>query len=101
MRFVRLLPAIAALFIANAASAQVWEEYVNRENFFQINFPSEPTATERPYKTAKGTNLTARVFAATAPAGSILSGTYSLTVVDYTSAKDELGAAIEEARNAL
>src|SRR5258705_6623686 len=102
MRSVPLIAAAAAaLFISTAAYAQVWEEYVNRENFFQINLPGEPTATEMPYKTVKGTNLTARVFTATAPANSIQAGTFSVTVIAYTNAKDELNTAIEQARAAI
>jgi hypothetical protein len=54
-----------------------------------------------PYKTAKGTNLTARVFTAVAPPGSRLTGTYTVTVVDYTNAKDEISTAVEQARNAM
>jgi hypothetical protein len=101
MRAVSLIPAILAVFLSSAASAQVWEEYVNRENFFQVNFPGEPTVTEAPYRTVKGTNLTAHVFTATAPANSITAGTYRVTVVDYTSAQNELGDAIEQARQAI
>ena len=62
MRAVSLIPAIVALFLSSAASAQVWEEYVNRDEFFQVNMPGEPTVTEAPYRTVKGTNLTAKVF---------------------------------------
>src|SRR5262249_38519142 len=94
MRAVSLIPAIVAVFLSTAASAQVWDEYVNRENYFQVNFPGEPTTTEVPYRTVKGTNLTARVFTATAPADSITAGTYRVTVVDYTNAQNELGDAI-------
>jgi hypothetical protein len=101
MRAVSLIPAILAVFLSSAASAQVWEEYVNRENFFQVNFPGEPTVTEVPYRTVKGTNLTAHVFTATAAASSITAGTYRVTVVDYTSAQNELGDAIEQARQAM
>src|SRR6185295_19441933 len=102
MRSVTLIAAAAAaLFISTAAYAQVWEEYVNRENFFQINLPGEPTMTQVPYKTVKGTMLTARVFTATAPADSVQAGTFSVTVVDYTNAKDELPTAIEQARAAI
>src|SRR6185436_5149912 len=97
MRFVSLIPAAFALFISSAASAQQWDVYVNRENFFTLNLPGQPTQTQTPYKTAKGTNLNARVFTAVAPASSILAVTYSLTIVDYNSAKDEIGTAIEEA----
>ena len=101
MRFVSLIPAIVALFLSSAASAQVWEEYVNRENFFQVNMPGEPTMTEVPYRTVKGTNLTARVFTAKADPNSITAGTYRVTVVDYSSAQGELGDAIEQARQAI
>jgi len=101
MRAVSLIPAIVALFLSSAASAQVWEEYVNRDEFFQVNFPGEPTVTEAPYRTVKGTNLTAKIFTASAPANSITAGTYRVTVVDYSSAQGELGDAIEQARQAM
>jgi hypothetical protein len=101
MRAIYLIPAIVALFLSSATSAQVWEEYVNRENFFQVNLPGEPMITEAPYRTVKGTNLTARVFTATAPADSVTAGTYRVTVVDYTNAQNELGDAIEQARQAI
>jgi hypothetical protein len=101
MRNLGIIPAIMALFVSSAASAQAWEEYVNRDNFFQINLPGEPTMAEVPYKTVKGTDLTARVFTATAPANSVTAGTYRVTVVDYNSAINELPDAIEQARKAI
>ncbi len=101
MRFVSLIPAFAFVFFSAAASAQNWDTYANRENFFSVNLPAEPTVAEAPYKTVKGTNLTARVFTAVAPAGSRLAGTYTITVVDYTNAKDERSTAVEQARNAM
>jgi hypothetical protein len=101
MRFVSLIPPLAMLLFSGAASAQNWDTYANRENFFSVNLPAEPAVTEMPYKTAKGTNLTARVFTAVAPAGSRLAGTYKITVVDYGKAKDELSTAVEQARAAM
>ena len=101
MRLVTFIPAIVAVMLSSAVSAQVWEEYVNRDNFFQINMPGEPTMTEVPYKTVKGTDLKARVFTAVAPAGSVTEGTYRVTVVDYNTAINELPDAIEQARKAL
>src|SRR5262245_27947346 len=97
MRFVSLIPAALALFVSGAAYAQAWDIYVNRENFFSLNLPGNPTETTSPYTTARGTMLTARKFAAAAPAGSLLAGTYELTVVDYSSATSELATAIDEA----
>jgi hypothetical protein len=98
MRSVSLIPALVALFLSSAASAQVWQEYVNRENNFQINMPAEPTVTETQYRTVKGTMLPARVFTAVAPEGSITAGTYTVTIVDYSSALNEIGDAVEQAR---
>lgn len=101
MRFVGLIPALVVLFLAGAASAQAWDEYSNRENFFSVNLPGEPVVTQMPYKTLKGTALTAHVFTAAAPAGSRLTGTYTVTVVDYSNAKDEISTAVDQARNAI
>src|SRR5258707_7588427 len=101
MRLASLIPAAAALFISGAAYAQAWDSYVNRESFFSVNLPGEPTMTQAPYKTVKGTNLTAHVFTAVAPAGTRSSGTYTVTVVDYNNAKNELGDAMEQARKAI
>ena len=65
MRFVSLLPAALALFVSGAASAQSWDVYVNQENFFSVNLPAVPTASQAPYKTLKGAQLTARIFTTT------------------------------------
>src|SRR5260370_37544905 len=54
-----------------------------------------------PYKTLKGPNPPAHVFTAVAPAGTRASGTYTVTVVDYSNAKNELGDAMEQARKAI
>jgi hypothetical protein len=96
MRFVGLVAVVVA-GLSGAAWAQAWDVYTNRENYFTVNLPGTPTETQAPYKTAKGTNLTARIFTATAPASSILGGTYKVTVVDYSNAKDEIPMAVENA----
>jgi len=96
MRFVRLIAA-AAMCISSAVYAQAWSEYINREEFFTVNFPGDPTVKEIDYKTEKGTVLKAKVFTATAPAGSITAGRYAMTVVDYSKAPAELSTAIAEA----
>ena len=101
MRRISLIPALVALFLSTAASAQGWQEYVNRENNFQINFPAEPAMTETQYRTVKGTMLPARVFTSVAPQGSIFAGTYKVTIVDYSNALNEIPDAIEQAREAI
>jgi hypothetical protein len=97
MRIVPIGLAVLSLFVSGFAFAQAWDIYTNRENFFTLNLPAEPTETSAPYKTDKGTNLTMKTFTAQAPAGTLLAGTYALHVVDYASATGELGTAIEEA----
>ena len=101
MRLLSLIPAVTALFLSSAVCAQTWDTYVNRDSFFSINLPGEPTVTEMPYKTAKGTTLTARVFTAVSPPGTRLAGKYTVTVVDYSNAKDEIPTASEQAENAI
>jgi hypothetical protein len=83
MRSLSLIPAVLALFFSTAAYSQVWSEWADRENRFTVNFPGDPDKKEVPYKTAKGTNLTAHVFTAEADPKSRSAGTYSVTVVDY------------------
>jgi len=101
MRFVALIPAVFSLFVSGNALAQAWDVYTNRENFFSVNLPGDPAQTQTQYKTAKGTSLNARVFTAIAPPGSILSGKYSVTVVDYSNAKDEIPNALDDARKVV
>jgi hypothetical protein len=96
MRFAGLICAMAALFISGAAYAQAWAEYVNRGDFFAVNFPGEPTRGDIIYKTAKGTSLPGHVYTAQDSRGR-----YSITVVDYTNAADELTTAIDEAAAAM
>jgi hypothetical protein len=97
MRLLSFIPAVVALFISSAASAQAWEEYVNRGDFFTVNFPGDPTVQEITYKTAKGTSLPAHVYTATDARGR-----YTMTVVDYSSAsQDELASAVDEAVKAI
>jgi hypothetical protein len=70
MRF-GFMAAAVAVCLSSAVYAQAWSEYLNREEFFTVNFPGDPKVTEVAYKTGKGTALKAKVFTATAPAGSI------------------------------
>lgn len=97
MRSVSFFLAALALLFSSAANAQDWAEYSNRENFFTVNFPGDPVVKDVPYKTAKGTDLTAHVFTAVAPADTLLAGTYSVTVVDFGSALSDLPTAVEQA----
>jgi len=97
LRFVFSVLAAIVVFLSSAAYAQSWDVYTNRESFFSVNFPAEPTVAQAPYKTLKGKDLTARVFTATVPPGSRLSGTYKVTVVDFSNAKDEASTATEQA----
>lgn len=101
MRFLSLIPAAFVLIFSGGVLAQEWDSYVNRENFFSVNLPREPAVQTVSYKTAKGRALTAHVFSARAPAGSILAGTYTITVVDYTNAKDEITSAVDHAADTI
>ena len=98
MRLVTLVS--AALFVATAAQAQTWAEWANRDDRFVVNFPGEPAKTDLQYKTVKGTMLPGHVYTAEADPKSRSAGTYSVTVVDYNSAPDQVATAIQEAAQA-
>jgi hypothetical protein len=96
MRRFGLIPAVVALFAVGAAYGQVWSEYENRQEFFAVNFPSDPVRTTTTFKTSKGTTLPAVVFTAEAPASSITAGKYIVTVVNYGTAPGEISTAIDD-----
>ena len=99
MYLSRLLLAGSILWAAAPAVAQEfpeWIEYVDREEFFQINFPGEPTVAEISYETQSGATVSGKVYTAKdGPA------TYVLTVVNFEGAEagDYHGATAWEAWN--
>ncbi len=78
MRMAALLFALGLLAPAPAA-AQQWEEYVNTQDGFRVNFPGQPKVTETTWKSQMEYMLPARVYS-----GDRGSEHYSITVVDYT-----------------
>jgi len=79
MRLSRIIPAALILLVGGASAfAQEWIEYVDRKEFFQINFPGQPTVKDISYKTESGETVPAKVY--TAKEGP---ATYTLTVVNY------------------
>jgi hypothetical protein len=64
MRLTRLVPAAFALVFSSPAFAQGWFEYVNREEFFQINLPGEPRVEQFTYVSEYGSRLPAKRFTA-------------------------------------
>jgi len=79
MRFSTLVAAALLLSFAVPASAQEWIEYVNKEDRFTGNFPSQPKVTQTTYMSQYGAALPARVYSAESG-----KSRYSLTVVDYS-----------------
>ena len=97
MRIATLIPAVVALFISGAASAQTWGEFVDRADHFTVNFPGDPARADLAYKTAKGTTLPAHVYTAQDQRGR-----YTMTVVNYaTATPEEFAAAIDDASKAI
>jgi hypothetical protein len=73
------LSAVAAVVLSSSATAaQEWLEYVNAEERFTINIPTQPTPSQGTFRSASGMTLLTRVF--TSQAGG---GTYTVTVVRY------------------
>src|SRR5438093_10826483 len=70
---------LALLFsMAATAAAQEWEEYVNPQDGFKVNFPGQPKVTETTWKSQLDYILPARVYSADRGREH-----YSITVVDY------------------
>lgn len=67
------------LSVSGPAFAQEWEEYVNTQDGFKVNFPGKPKMTETTWKSQLDYILPARVYSADKGREH-----YSATVVDYS-----------------
>src|SRR5438552_11332897 len=78
MRIIALVVGLV-LSASGSAAAQEWIEYVNAQDGFKVNFPSQPKMTETTWKSQLNYTLPARVY-------SVDKGRerYSVTVVDYS-----------------
>jgi hypothetical protein len=93
MNLKYVIPAASlVLLLSGAAIAQEWAEFVDRADHFTVNMPGDPQRSDTSFKTAKGTTLPGHVYKASDRRGS-----YQMTVIDYKSAPDEIGTAIDEA----
>jgi hypothetical protein len=99
MRFTTFIPAALALTLTVPVFAQsmAWDEYVNREDHFTVNFPGEPKVETITYKTEKGTSLPGHVYTAKDARG----GEYKITVINYSTAPGEGATAVAEAAKIL
>src|SRR5476649_1230823 len=93
MRLRQLTIAAALLLISTQAFAQEWIEYSNKQDRFEVNFPSEPTVRDFTYTSWLDAKLPARVY--TVEKGK---EKYSVTFVDYTVAQ-QVHAAMVKALN--
>jgi hypothetical protein len=78
---MRMSALVFALLVSlsEPAVAQGWEEYVNIQDGFKVNFPGPPRVTETTWKSQLDYVLPARVYSAERGRER-----YSVTVVDYT-----------------
>jgi hypothetical protein len=86
MRLFRVMSAGLILLHSGFVFAQEWVEYVDRKEYFQINFPGQPTVRDITYDGEDSEKLPARVY--TAKEGP---ATYSLTVVNYKDSETVAG----------
>jgi len=70
---------VLVLAVSAPAVAQDWDEYVNTQDGFKVNFPGQPKVTETTWKSQLDYILPARVYSADKGREH-----YSITVVDYT-----------------
>lgn len=75
---------VVMLFVCGTASAQEWEEFVNTQDGFKVNFPGQPKVTEITWKSQLDYMLPGRVYSADRGRER-----YSVTVVDYSSLEQQ------------
>src|SRR5439155_12408897 len=87
MRRIALVALIAIIMfsMSRTSLAEDWKQFTSREDQFSANFPGDPVVTHMSWKSEYGAFLPAHVY--TVKQGP---ATYSVTVVDYTLAKDLL-----------
>ena len=79
MRVPALLLVTSAIVLGSgSALAQEWIKFVDADERFIVNFPSQPMVEAISYESEYGATLSARVYAA-----ADRSNSYSVTVVDY------------------
>jgi hypothetical protein len=69
------------IFFSGTVFAQDWAEFVDRAEYFSINFPGKPEVSEIDYVSEYGVTLSAKVY--TLKKGEIV---YTVTVVNYNEA---------------
>jgi len=82
MRLARFIP-VALLVFPTASFAQGWLEYIDKSNYFSVNFPAEPDVREVTHLSSQGLAFPALLYSARGVRGDA----YSVTVVDYTDAE--------------
>lgn len=96
MRIISAL-ALVIFLVSGTAYAQGWAEFVDREEYFSINFPGTPEINDISYDSEYGVTLPARTY--TMQKGEIH---YSVTVVNYNEAAriyEELPDRTDEGNN--
>jgi hypothetical protein len=78
--------AIALTFFADAALADGWKEYKNRDAAFTVEFPGAPTIEATRYVTSDGRSFPARLFAVKQEGAE-----FKVTVVDMPGEKKRCG----------
>ena len=84
MRTTALIVTALLLFVSAPAAAQEWEDYINTQDGFKVNFPGKPRITEITFKSQMDYMLPARVY-------SVEKGRerYSVTVADYSTLEQQ------------
>jgi hypothetical protein len=93
MRLLGILVVTVLALSPLSASAQGWFEYVNQEDQFSVNFPSQPEISELTYLSETGASLPAHRYETSDGAAR-----YTVTVVDYSTAvPEDIGNALHHA----
>ena len=78
---VAFMVVVSILSLSAPGLAQGWEEYINVEDGFRVDFPGQPTITQTTFKTEYGADVPSRVY-------TYVRGPerYTIQVADYSQA---------------
>ncbi len=89
---------LASLLVSATASAQSWRMFVDRDEYFSVNFPAEPTVRHFDYASEYGATLPGKIY-------EVRNGDslHSVTIINFTDAQriyQELPDRTDEGNNA-
>jgi len=96
MRHLVIVAALTAMATGAAVAQSTWQEYTYPDQQFAVSFPSQPTVTTMPFKSADGATVMETVYSVRQE-----TGIFNVAVIDFTNTGTDGATAIDQAVAAL